>query len=167
MTSYGYIIMIIVDSCKIRFHFDCIMELKKSKYNTTNVCSRKSATPFGDLPDWLWLLSECPNRLRTISFLWSLANNQTRFSVYSVSEWSIKVWIMTLFQFLYYNTVILHIRLSYCQENELIPNNWMSQKCKGPLSFLLLCHNHLTYHNVTHNRVFFNYYVHRFFLGPI
>ena len=28
MTSYGYVIMIIVDSCMIWFHFDCIMQLK-------------------------------------------------------------------------------------------------------------------------------------------
>ena len=28
MTSHGYIIMIIVDSCMIWFHFDCIMQLK-------------------------------------------------------------------------------------------------------------------------------------------
>ena len=28
MTSYGYIIMVIVDSWMIRFHFDCIMQLK-------------------------------------------------------------------------------------------------------------------------------------------
>ena len=47
MTSYGYIIMIIVDSCMILFHFDCIMQLKIS-YR-----SKKSATTFGDLPDWL------------------------------------------------------------------------------------------------------------------
>ena len=52
MTSYGYIIMIIVDSCIILFHFDCIMQLKKSYYIATNVCSRKSSTTFGDLPDW-------------------------------------------------------------------------------------------------------------------
>ena len=52
MTSYGYIITIIVDSCMIWFHFDCIMQLKKSYYIITNVCSRKSATTFGDLPDW-------------------------------------------------------------------------------------------------------------------
>ena len=30
MISYGYIIMIIVDSCVIWFHFDFIMQLKKS-----------------------------------------------------------------------------------------------------------------------------------------
>ena len=53
MTSYGYIIMIIIDSCMIWFHFDCIMQLKKSYYIATNVCSRKSATTFGDLPDCL------------------------------------------------------------------------------------------------------------------
>ena len=53
MTSYGYIIMIIVDSCMIWFHFDCIMRLKKSYHIATNVCSRKSATIFGDLPDCL------------------------------------------------------------------------------------------------------------------
>ena len=51
MTSYGYIIMIIFDFCMIWFHFDCIMQLKKSYHIATNVCSRKSATTFGDLPD--------------------------------------------------------------------------------------------------------------------
>ena len=51
MTSYGYIIMIIADLCMIWFHFDCIMQLKNSFYIATNVCSRKSATNFGDLPD--------------------------------------------------------------------------------------------------------------------
>ena len=30
MTSYGYIIMIIVDSCMIWFNFDCIMQLQKN-----------------------------------------------------------------------------------------------------------------------------------------
>ena len=62
MTSYGYIIMIIVDSCIIWFHLDCIMQLKKSYYIATNVCSRKSATTFGDLPD-CWNIGElckCP-----------------------------------------------------------------------------------------------------------
>ena len=53
MTSYGYIIMIIADSCMISFHFDCIMQLKTSYHIATNVCSRKSATAFGDLLDWL------------------------------------------------------------------------------------------------------------------
>ena len=51
MTSYGYIIIIIADSCMIWFNFDCIMQLKKSYHIVTNVCSRKSATTFGDLPD--------------------------------------------------------------------------------------------------------------------
>ena len=51
MTSLGYIVMIIVDSYMIWFHFDCIMQLKKSYDTATNVCSRKSATTFGDLPD--------------------------------------------------------------------------------------------------------------------
>ena len=50
MISYGYIIMITADSCMIWFHFDCIMQMKKSYYIATNVCS-KSATTFGDLPD--------------------------------------------------------------------------------------------------------------------
>ena len=51
MTSYGYIIMFIVDSCMIRFHFDYhIMQLKKCGYIATNVCS--NATTFGDPPDW-------------------------------------------------------------------------------------------------------------------
>ena len=51
MTSYGYIIMIIVDSFIIWFHLDCIMQLKKSYYIATNVSSRNSATTVGDLPD--------------------------------------------------------------------------------------------------------------------
>ena len=45
--------MIIADSCIIWFHFDCIIQLKKSYHIATNVCSRKRATTFGDLPDWL------------------------------------------------------------------------------------------------------------------
>ena len=53
MTSYGYIIMAIVDSRMIWFNFDCIMQLKKSYHIAANVCSRKSATTFGDLPDCL------------------------------------------------------------------------------------------------------------------
>ena len=53
MTSYGYIIiMTIVDSCMIWFNFDCVMQYKKSYHVATNVCSRRSATTFGDLPDW-------------------------------------------------------------------------------------------------------------------
>ena len=51
MTSYGYIVMIIVDSYMIWLYFDCIMQLKKSYHITANVCSRKMATTFGDLPD--------------------------------------------------------------------------------------------------------------------
>ena len=47
--------MIIVDSCMIWFHLDCIKQLKKSYYIATNVSSRKSATTFGDLPDCLYL----------------------------------------------------------------------------------------------------------------
>ena len=58
MTSYAYIIMIIVDLCMIWFNFDCIMQLKKSYYIATNVCIRKCATTFGDLPDWIgWRLA--------------------------------------------------------------------------------------------------------------
>ena len=53
MTSYGYTIMIIVDSCMIWFNFDCVMQWKKSYHISTNVCSRKGAITFGDLPDWL------------------------------------------------------------------------------------------------------------------
>ena len=41
MTSYGYIIMIIVDSCMIWFHFDCVMQLKKSYHIATNVWAEK------------------------------------------------------------------------------------------------------------------------------
>ena len=53
MTSYGYVIIVIVHSCITWFHLDCTMQLKLSHYFATNVCSRKSATTFGDLPDWL------------------------------------------------------------------------------------------------------------------
>ena len=41
MTSLGYIVMIIVDSYMIWFHFDCIMQLKKSYDTATNVCKEK------------------------------------------------------------------------------------------------------------------------------
>ena len=51
--TFGYIIMIIVDWCIIWFHSDYIMQLKQSYYIATNVCSIKSATTFGDLPDRL------------------------------------------------------------------------------------------------------------------
>ena len=55
MTSYGYIIMTLVNSCMIWFHCDCIMQMKKSFHIATNVCSRKSATICGDLPYcWSW-----------------------------------------------------------------------------------------------------------------
>ena len=40
MTSYGYLFMILVDSCIIWFHLDCIMQLKESYYIATNVSSR-------------------------------------------------------------------------------------------------------------------------------
>ena len=53
MTSYGYIIIIKVDSCMIWFHFDCIMQLKKSYHIATNVCSRKKCYYFWWSP---WLL---------------------------------------------------------------------------------------------------------------
>ena len=52
MTSHGYFIMIIINSCIIWFHFDCVVQLKLSYYIATNISSRKSATTFGDLPDW-------------------------------------------------------------------------------------------------------------------
>ena len=52
MISYGYFIMIIVDSCMLWFHIDCIMQLKNSYHIATNACSRKSATTYGDLSDW-------------------------------------------------------------------------------------------------------------------
>ena len=54
MTSHGYIIMIIVDSCMIWFDCDCIMQLKKSNHIVTNVCSRKKCYYFWWSP---WLLS--------------------------------------------------------------------------------------------------------------
>ena len=50
MTSYGYII---VDSCMISFDLNFIMQLKQFYNIATKVSSRKSATTFGDLPDWL------------------------------------------------------------------------------------------------------------------
>ena len=43
--------MIIVDSCMIWFHVDCIMQLKESYHIATNVGSSKRATTFADLPD--------------------------------------------------------------------------------------------------------------------
>ena len=51
VTSYGYIVMIIIDSWMLWFHFHCIMQLKISYYIATNVSSRKNATTFGDFPD--------------------------------------------------------------------------------------------------------------------
>ena len=55
--------MIMIDSCIIWFHLDCILQLRKSYYIATNVSSRKSATTFGDLPDW-W------KRYKTVWILW-------------------------------------------------------------------------------------------------
>ena len=42
---------LVANLCMIWFHLDCIMQLKWSYHIATNVCSRKSATTFGDLPD--------------------------------------------------------------------------------------------------------------------
>ena len=67
ITSYGCNIMIIVDSCIIWFHVDCIMQLKKSYYIATNVSSRKSATTYGDLPDCLAHMVACPSYGLTLS----------------------------------------------------------------------------------------------------
>ena len=39
MSPYGYIIMIIIDSCMIWVHFDCIIQLKKS-YIATNIAEK-------------------------------------------------------------------------------------------------------------------------------
>ena len=41
MTSYGYIIMIIADSCMIWFHFDRIMQMKKQCYIATMFVAKK------------------------------------------------------------------------------------------------------------------------------
>ena len=71
MTSNGYIVMVIVDFCMIWFHFDCIIQLKKSYHFATNVCSRLSATTFGDLPDW--------------SSGFKLSKSMHRYSHYSIS----------------------------------------------------------------------------------
>ena len=49
VTSYGYII---VDSCIISFNLSCIMQLKQFNNIAIKVCSRESATTFGDLHDW-------------------------------------------------------------------------------------------------------------------
>ena len=51
--------MSIVDSCITLFHLDVIMQLKISYHTATNVCSRKGATNFGDLPDWRIYCSRC------------------------------------------------------------------------------------------------------------
>ena len=59
ISLYGYIIMVIFDSCMIWGHFDCIMQSKKSYHIAINVCSRKIATIFGDLPD-CWRIHELP-----------------------------------------------------------------------------------------------------------
>ena len=71
MTSYGYIIMNMIDYCMIWFHFDCIMQLKNSNHIATNVCSRKSASTFGDLPDWLCqlLVMVLPNPFGSITWI--------------------------------------------------------------------------------------------------
>ena len=52
MIFYGYII---VDSCIISSNLNYIMQFKKFFNTATKVSSRKSATTFGDLPDWLEL----------------------------------------------------------------------------------------------------------------
>ena len=72
-TSNGYIIMIIVDSCMIWFHFECIMQLKKSYYIATNVCSRKRATTFGDLCKVTQKLEPARLGAKKFATLWNLA----------------------------------------------------------------------------------------------
>ena len=62
MTSYGYIIMAIVDFCMIWFHFDCTMQLKKTYHIATYVCSRKSDTTFGDPRDCLMVYRRIGNK---------------------------------------------------------------------------------------------------------
>ena len=52
MSYCGYIIMIIVDSCMIWFHFDCIMQLKNIIL-LLMIIAEKRATTFGNLPDYL------------------------------------------------------------------------------------------------------------------
>ena len=37
---------------KNQINLDCIMQFQHWRYIATNVCSRKSATTFGDLSDW-------------------------------------------------------------------------------------------------------------------
>ena len=75
MTSYGYIIMIVVDSCMIWLDFDFIMQKmqKKSYHIAINVYSRISATTFGDLPDWLYNIYLV--NWNMLIFMWSLPIN--------------------------------------------------------------------------------------------
>ena len=71
MTSYGYIIMIIVDSCMIWYHLYHAVE--ESCYIATNVISRKSATLFGDLPDWKcgsWCFLSCNPEQAVVLVIW-------------------------------------------------------------------------------------------------
>ena len=85
MTSYGYIIMIIVDSCIIWFQLDCIMQLKKSYYIATNVCSRKSATTFGDLPDWpLWTNMCTIIKGELWEYTWGILGLQQTWTLYKI-----------------------------------------------------------------------------------
>ena len=50
MTSYGYIIMIVVDSWMIWFHFDCIMQLTKSYHIAVNVCNHDDVIKWKHFP---------------------------------------------------------------------------------------------------------------------
>ena len=85
MTSYSYIIMIIVNSCIIWFHLDCSMQLKKSYYFATNVSSRKSATTFGDLPDCLVKLHRQHFICRIHTMRLILMNNDSSMSYRAVN----------------------------------------------------------------------------------
>ena len=80
MTSYRYISITVVDSCMIWFHFDCIMQLKKSYHIAINVCGRKSATTFGDLPDYsdvCFVLYRRQSDLSSVTFyIYHPTNNQ-------------------------------------------------------------------------------------------
>ena len=69
--SFGYTIMIIVDSCIFWFHLDCIMPFKVIIQIATNACSRKSSTAFGDISD-CWVFDN------TVSILVNQRVNATR-----------------------------------------------------------------------------------------
>ena len=98
--------MIIVDSCMIRFHFDCIMQLKKSYHITTNVCSRKKCYYFWWSP-WLLNVGHLPGEVSTKDpwdgcmgkrklTHWSRKNGQHQVDwILKCIFWNVNIWIST------------------------------------------------------------------------